>query len=245
MEKPEPGPERAKFAAAEKALDFVEPGMLLGLGTGSTADIFVRLLGERVAEGLEITGVPTSTRTRDLAASLNIPLTTLEEVEKLDLVIDGADEFDRRMNLIKGGGGALLQEKLVATAADKMVVITDRSKQVSHLGAFPLPVEVVKFGWKLTAKRIYEIISCAFVGGVDIIRRMDGDKPYITDEGHYILDLHLKKIDEPEKMAGQLKELVGVVDSGFFIEIADAVIVGREDGTTRLINHRPPLRPVR
>ncbi len=245
MEKPEPGPERAKFAAAEKALDFVEPGMLLGLGTGSTADIFARLLGERVAEGLEITGVPTSTRTRDLAASLNIPLTTLEEVEKLDLVIDGADEFDRRMNLIKGGGGALLQEKLVATAADKMVVITDRSKQVSHLGAFPLPVEVVKFGWKLTAKRIYEIISCAFVGGVDIIRRMDGDKPYITDEGHYILDLHLKKIDEPEKMAGQLKELVGVVDSGFFIEIADAVIVGREDGTTRLINHRPPLRPVR
>ncbi len=245
MEKPEPGPARAKFAAAEKALDFVEPGMIVGLGTGSTADVFVRLLGERVAEGLQITGVPTSTRTRDLAASLNIPLTTLEEVEKLDVVIDGADEFDRRMNLIKGGGGALLQEKLVATAADKMVVITDRSKQVSHLGAFPLPVEVVKFGWKLTAKRIYEVIACAFVGGVDIVRRMDGDKPYITDEGHYILDLHLKKIDEPEKMAWQLKELAGVVDSGFFIEIADAVIVGRDDGTTRVITHRPPLRPFR
>jgi len=245
MEKPASGPDLAKYVAAEKALEYVQAGMLLGLGTGSTAEYFVRLLGERVADGLKITGVPTSSRTRDLAASLNIQLTTLEDVERLDIVIDGADEFDRRMNLIKGGGGALLQEKLVATAAERMIVITDQSKQVAHLGAFPLPVEVVRFGWKLTQKRIYDIICNAFVGGVDIVRRMDGDQPYVTDEGHYILDLHLKKIDEPEKMAAQMKELVGVVDSGFFIDIATEVIVGKEDGTTRLINHRPPLRSIR
>lgn len=245
MEKPAPGPDRAKYAAAEKALDYVEPGMILGLGTGSTAAYFVEMLGERVAQGLDIIGIPTSTRTRDQAASLNIPLTTLEEVDHLDVVIDGADEFDRRMNLIKGGGGALLQEKLVATAADKMVVITDDTKRVTHLGKFPLPVEVVQFGWKMTQKRIYDVICHAFVGGVDIVRRMEGDTPYITDEGHFILDLHLVKIDEPEKMAWQLKELIGVVDSGFFIEIADAVIVGKQDGTTRVITHRPPLRPFR
>ncbi len=244
MEKPAPGPDRAKFAAAEKALDYVETGMTLGLGTGSTAAYFVKLLGERVADGLQVVGVPTSTRTRELAESLNIPLTTLNEAGKLDVVIDGADEFDRRMNLIKGGGGALLQEKLVAIAADKMVVISDDTKMVPHLGKFPLPVEVVRFGWKTTEKRILDVISCAFVGGIDIVRRMDGDAPYITDEGHYILDLHLKKIDEPEKMARQMKELDGVVDSGFFIDIASVVIVGKQDGTTRIIKTRPPFRPV-
>ncbi len=245
MEKPAPGPDRAKYAAAEKALDYVESGMKLGLGTGSTAAYFVDMLGEKVAGGLEVVGVPTSTRTYEQARALGIPLTTLDEVERLDLVIDGADEFDRRMNLIKGGGGALLQEKLVATAADKMIVITDNSKRVSHLGAFPLPVEVVQFGWQHTQKRIYDLICGSFVGGVDIVRRMAGDSPFITDEGHFILDLHLKKIDEPEKMAWQLKELIGVVDSGLFIEIADMVIVGKDDGTTRIVNHRPPLRPFR
>jgi len=244
MEIPSDGPNKAKYLAAAKALEFVKPGMKLGLGTGSTAAYFVDLLGEKVAEGLEVICVPTSSVTRKQAEGLGIPLTTLGEIRWLDLVIDGADEFDGRMNLIKGGGGALLQEKLVASAADKMIVITDNSKRVRTLGAFPLPVEVVRFGWEVTENKILEIISRAFVGGVGIARRMDGDKPFVTDEGHYILDLHLKKIDEPPVLAAQLKEIVGVVESGFFIDICKVVIVGKEDGTTRVIDTRPAFRPV-
>ena len=243
MEKPKEGAEKAKYLAAEKALEFVKPGMKLGLGTGSTAAYFVALLGEKVAEGLDVVCVPTSTATKVQAESLGIPLTTLGEARWLDLVIDGADEFDERMNLIKGGGAALLQEKLVATAADKMIVISDNSKRVKHLGAFPLPVEVVRFGWEVTENKILEIISRAFVGGVGISRRMSGDQPLVTDEGNYILDLHLKKIDEPPILAAQLKEIVGVVESGFFIDICKVIIVGKEDGTTRVIDTRPAFRP--
>lgn len=244
MEIPTEGAAKAKYLAAEKALEFVKPGMKLGLGTGSTAAYFVDLLGEKVAEGLDVLCVPTSSATKAQAEALGIPLTTLGEIRWLDLVIDGADEFDGRMNLIKGGGGALLQEKLVATAAEKMIVISDNSKRVKTLGAFPLPVEVVRFGWEVTENKILEIISRAFVGGVGISRRMDGDKPFITDEGHYILDLHLKKIDEPPVLAAQLKEIVGVVESGFFIDICKVIIVGKEDGTTRVIDTRPAFRPV-
>ena len=244
MEMPTSGADKAKYLAAAKALEFVKPGMKLGLGTGSTAAYFVELLGEKVAEGLDVLCVPTSSVTRKQAEGLGIPLTTLGEIRRLDLVIDGTDEFDGRMNLIKGGGGALLQEKLVATAADKMIVISDNSKRVRTLGAFPLPVEVVRFGWEVTESRILEIISSAFVGGVDIVRRMDGDEPFVTDEGHYILDLHLKKIDEPPVLAAQLKEIVGVVESGFFIDICKVIIVGKEDGTTRVIDTRPAFRPV-
>lgn len=244
MEIPTDGPAKAKYLAAKKAMEFVQPGMKLGLGTGSTAAFFVELLGEAVAQGLKVVCVPTSSVTKAQAEALNIPLMTLDEAVHLDIVIDGADEFDRRMNLIKGGGGALLQEKLVATAADKMIVITDNSKRVATLGAFPLPVEVVRFGWKTTEKKILDVISCAFVGGVDIVRRMDGNKPFVTDEGHYLLDLHLKKIDEPPVLAAQIKEIVGVVESGFFIDICKVVIVGKEDGTTRVIDTRPAFRPV-
>lgn len=244
MEMPTDGPNKAKFLAAQKALEFVKPGMKLGLGTGSTAAYFVDLLGEKVAEGLDVVCVPTSLATKAQAEKLGIPLTTLGEARWLDLVIDGADEFDNRMNLIKGGGGALLQEKLVATAAEKMIVITDNSKRVKTLGAFPLPVEVVRFGWEVTENKILEIISRAFVGGVGISRRMVGDQPLVTDEGNYILDLHLKKIDEPPVLAEQLKRVVGVVETGFFIDIAKAVIIGKEDGTTRVIDSRPPFRPV-
>ncbi len=236
MEKPNAGAAKAKYIAAEKALELVTPGMKLGLGTGSTAAFFVDLLGEKVANGLEVLCVPTSSATKVQAEALGIPLTTLGEIRSLDLVIDGADEFDGQMNLIKGGGGALLQEKIVASAAEKMVVISDNSKSVRTLGAFPLPVEVVRFGWEVTEKKILEIISRAFVGGVDISRRMDGDKPFVTDEGHYILDLHLKKIDEPPVLAAQLKEIVGVVETGFFVDICKVVIVGHEDGTTKVID---------
>ncbi len=244
MEIPKQGPEKAKYIAALKAMEYVESGMKLGLGTGSTAAYFVELLGQKVAAGLDVIGVPTSSRTKAQAEALNIPLSTLDEAGWLDIVIDGADEFDRRMNLIKGGGGALLQEKLVATAADRMIVISDASKQVATLGAFPLPVEVVCFGWKTTQKKIFDVISSAFVGGVDIVRRMDGAQPYLTDEHNYILDLHLKKIDEPSVLAEQLKHIVGVVETGFFIDIAKVVIVGKEDGTVRVIDTRPAFRPV-
>ena len=188
--------------------------------------------------------MPTSSETKSQAEALGIPITTLGEIRRLDLVIDGTDEFDRRMNLIKGGGGALLQEKLVASAAEKMIVICDNSKRVRTLGAFPLPVEVVRFGWEVTESKILAIISRAFVGGVDISRRMDGDKPFVTDEGNYILDLDLKKIDEPPILAAQLKEIIGVVETGFFIDICKVIIVGKEDGTTRVINTRPAFRPV-
>jgi len=244
MEIPTEGAAKAKYLSAAKAMEFVKPGMKLGLGTGSTAAFFVDLLGEKVAEGLDVLCVPTSSVTKAQAEALGIPLTTLGEIRELDLVIDGADEFDGRMNLIKGGGGALLQEKLVATAAKKMIVISDDSKKVKTLGAFPLPVEVVRFGWETTQDKILKIISSAFVGGVDITRRMAGDEPFVTDEGHYILDLHLKKIDEPPVLAEQLKHVVGVVETGFFIDIAKVVIIGKQDGTTRVIDSRPAFRPV-
>ena len=238
MEIPNEGAAMAKYISALRAMDFVKPGMKLGLGTGSTAAFFVDLVGEKVTEGLDVLCVPTSSVTKAQAEALGIPLTTLDEIRHLDLVVDGADEFDAALNLIKGGGGALLQEKLVATAATQMIVISDDSKQVDTLGAFPLPVEVVRFGWETTQVKILNIINHANVGGMDITRRMGGDEPFVTDEGHYILDLHLKTIDEPPVLAEQLKKLVGVVETGFFIDIAKVIIVGKEDGTTQVIDTR-------
>lgn len=167
---------------------------------------------------------------------MNIPLTTLDEAGWLDLVVDGADEFDPQMNLIKGAGGALLQEKLVATAADKMVVISDKSKQVECLGAFSLPVEVVRFGWQSTQRKIAEVLKEASVGGNEIVLRQSDGAPYVTDEQHYLLDLHLKKIDEPNVLAEQLKQIVGVVETGLFIDIAKTVIVGHSDGNADIMN---------
>lgn len=228
--------ERAKFVCAEKALEFIQDGMRLGLGTGSTAAWLVRLLGERVkSEKLDITCVPTSTRTKDLAESLGIKTTTLDDVGWLDLTIDGADEFDPELNLIKGGGGALLQEKIVATASDQMLVITDDSKQVAHLGAFPLPVEVVKFGWETTRAIIEDALADIEVGGDKITLRMSQEKPYITDEGHYILDLHLRKISSPQGLALILNQIPGVVENGLFIDIADAVCIGYASGEAKIV----------
>ncbi len=225
------GSDRGKYAAAKAALDFVKPGMKVGLGTGSTAAWFVQMLGNRVnSEGLQIVGVPTSTRTRDLAASLNIPLTTLDEAEWLDVTIDGADEFDADLNLIKGGGGALLQEKIVASASNQMVVISDASKQVETLGAFPLPVEVVKFGWRSTESTIEEVLEGADVTNKRISLREAGGAPYVTDEGHYILDLHLDRIGDPRGLAEALNRIPGVVETGLFVLMADTVLVGYDDG---------------
>jgi len=221
----------AKFIAARKALDYVEDGMRLGLGTGSTAAWLVRLLGEAVREeGLRITAVPTSTRTADLAREVGVPISTLDDVRWLDLTIDGADEFDPDLNLIKGGGGALLQEKIVATASDQMIVITDASKQVDRLGAFPLPVEIVPFGWQTTKALIEESLMGLDVMGRQASLRLDRDAPFITDEGHYILDLHLRRIGQPRQLALVLNQVPGVVENGLFIDICDRIVIGHGDG---------------
>ncbi|NKB29118.1 MAG: ribose-5-phosphate isomerase RpiA [Rhodobacteraceae bacterium] len=229
----------AKFVAASRACEFVENGMRVGLGTGSTAAWMVRCLGERVKrEGLKISGVPTSTRTAELARQVGINVISLDDAKWLDLTIDGADEFDRELNLIKGGGGALLQEKIVATASDRMIVITDVSKEVETLGAFPLPVEVIPFGWQTTKALLEETLVNMDVLGRDCTQRMNGDAPYVTDEGNHILDLHLKRIGNPRQMSLVLNQIPGIVENGLFIDICDVVVVGHGDGRveTRDIN---------
>jgi ribose 5-phosphate isomerase A len=228
--------ERAKRAAAIRALDWIEDGMKVGLGTGSTAKWFVDLLAEHLAEtGKTIVGVPTSSRTKAQAEGLGIPLTTLGEAVKLDVTVDGADEFDGEMNLIKGGGGALLQEKIVASASREMVVISDPSKRVKTLGAFPLPVEVVRFGWESTARQVAEVLEAADVDNRAIARRESGGEPFVTDEGHYILDLALGRIGDPDVLGISLNLVPGVVENGLFCGMATAVIVGHPDGSAEVI----------
>ncbi|MGR3519674.1 ribose-5-phosphate isomerase RpiA [Brevirhabdus sp.] len=223
--------DRAKFLAARRAVDYVEDGMRVGLGTGSTAAWMVRCLGDLVREeGLRVTGVPTSRRTADLARQVGIKVVTLEEAKWLDLTIDGADEYDPNLHLIKGGGGALLHEKIVATASDQMVVIADISKQVDKLGAFPLPVEVIPFGWQTTKMLLEETLINMDVMGRTCTLRLDMDKPYVTDEGNYILDLHLRRIGKPGQLALVLNQIPGVVENGLFIDICDVVVIGHQDG---------------
>ncbi|MBE9477300.1 MAG: ribose-5-phosphate isomerase RpiA [Proteobacteria bacterium] len=223
--------QKAKFICAKRAMGFVEPGMRLGLGTGSTAAWLVRLLGDEVRNnGLKITTVATSVQTARLAAECGITVCTMDDVKWLDLTIDGADEFDPELNLIKGGGAALLQEKIVATASDRMVVIADASKDVDVLGRFPLPVEVVQFGWASTEVMIKKAIADLDVGGQTVTQRMNGDTALITDEGHYILDLHLERIGDPQALSLILNQIPGVVETGLFLDIADAVVIGHVDG---------------
>ena len=221
----------AKFVASKRAVEFVEDGMKLGLGTGSTAAWMVRCLAERIREeGLKVVGVPTSTRTAELARSLGIKVISLDEAKWLDLTIDGADEFDPELNLIKGGGGALLQEKIVATASDQMIVITDAAKEVEHLGAFPLPIEVIPFGWQTTKALVEETLGSMDVLGQSSTLRMNGDVPFITDEGNHIVDLHVKCIGNARQLALVLNQVPGVVENGLFIDICDKVIIGHGDG---------------
>ena len=231
--------DKAKFVAAKRAVDYVEDGMRVGLGTGSTAAWMVRCLGELVREdGLKIKGVPTSTRTAALAREVGIEVISLDEAKWLDLTIDGADEFDGELNLIKGGGGALLQEKIVATASDQMIVIADVGKEGETLGAFPLPIEVIPFGWQTTRALVEEMLISMDVLGRDVTLRMNGDRPFITDEGNHILDLHLNRIGNARQLAMVLNQVPGVVENGLFIDICDIVIVGYGDGRveTRDIN---------
>jgi len=228
-----------KFVAAKRSVDYIEDGMRVGLGTGSTAAWMVRCLGEMVRDdGLKIRGIPTSTRTAELAREVGIEVISLDEARWIDVTIDGADEFDGNLNLIKGGGGALLQEKIVATASDQMIVIADVGKEVEKLGAFPLPVEVIPFGWQTTKSLIEELLISMDVLGRDATLRMNGDKPFITDEGNYILDLHLGRIGNPHQLGMVLNQMPGVVENGLFIDICDVVILGYGDGRgeTRDIN---------
>lgn len=227
--------DKAKFAAARRAVDYIEDGMRVGLGTGSTAAWMVRRLGELVREdGLKVRGVPTSTRTADLAREEGIEVITLDEAKWLDATIDGADEFDSELNLIKGGGGALLQEKIVATASDQMIVIADAAKEVGHLGAFPLPVEVIPFGWQTTRALIEEMLISVDVLRREVTLRMNGDRLYVTDEGNHILDLHLDRIGHPRQLAMMLNQVAGVVENGLFIDTCDVVVIGHGDGSVEM-----------
>jgi ribose 5-phosphate isomerase A len=231
--------DEAKRAAAARALEMVQDGMTLGLGSGSTAGWFVRLLSERIREGgLAVTCVATSSATVWLAEELGVPLCKLEDVAHIDLTVDGADEIDDRLNLIKGGGAALLQEKIVASASDRMVVIADESKRVARLGAFPLPVEIVRFGWSVTRRAVGELIASADVDGDRVDVRMGKNGPLVTDEGNFIIDLHLGRIGDPPALAAALNALPGVVEHGLFIGLANAVVIGHDDGSTELL-----LRP--
>ena len=227
----------AKRAAAERAAEFVESGMRMGLGTGSTAVWLVRCLGRKVREeGLQISAVPTSTRTADLAREEGIEVVALDAAGWLDLTIDGADEFDRDFTLIKGGGGAHLQEKIVACASDRMIVIADPAKDVDCLGAFPLPVEVIPFGWKTTRTLVKKSLVNMDVATREVSLREEGGKPFVTDEGNHILDLHLKRIGDARQLALTLNRIPGVVENGLFIGICDTVVIGHEDGSAEVRN---------
>lgn len=228
----------AKRAAAARALDFVEPGMRLGLGSGSTAAWFVRLLGARVAEGLGVTCVATSCATARLAGEVGVALRGLDEVGALDLTVDGADEIDPDLNLIKGGGAALLQEKIVAAASARFVVIADQGKRVAALGAFALPVEVVRFGGRATKAAVEALLAGADVAGGRVELRMAGGAPLVTEEGHHILDLHLERIGDPRALAAALSGAPGVVEHGLFLGMAERALVGRPDGEVEEILRR-------
>ncbi len=217
--------DEAKRRAAARAAEYVVDGMRVGLGTGSTAAFLVEILGARVREGLKMVGVPTSEATRAQAARLNIPLSTLDETPELDLTIDGADEFDSALRLIKGGGGALLREKIVATASARMVVIADRSKQVAMLGRFPLPVEVDRFGLESTRRQIARALGELGLPAAPALRAGRDGHVFVTDGGHAIFDCALGAIPRPEALAARLCAIPGVVEHGLFIGLATSVVV--------------------
>jgi ribose 5-phosphate isomerase A len=226
-----------KRQAAARALEHVRDGMKLGLGTGSTAKHFVELLGERVRGGLDVIGVPTSEATRADAVRCGIPLTTLDDVDRLDLTIDGADEIDPSLNLIKGGGGALLREKIVAAASDRMIVIADDSKWVEVLGRFPLPVEVVPFGLAATRRAIGEAIARSGNSGQMVLRNGKDGHVFVTDGGHWIVDAHLGRIADADRLAGLLTSIPGVVEHGLFIGLASMAMLAGPQGI-RVVERR-------
>ena len=222
-----------KTRAATAAFEFVKDGMKLGIGTGSTADEFIRILGDNVAKGLNVIGVPTSERSAALCREVGVPLTTLDETPELDLTVDGADETDRDLTLIKGGGGALLREKIVAAASADMVVIADDSKLVETLGAFPLPIEVNPFGLGATRRAVEKCADALGLTGAIDLRQAEG-KPYLTDGGHFILDASFGRIPDAQGLSSALLEIPGVVQHGLFIGLASTVVLAGEGGITLL-----------
>ena len=214
-----------KQRAAAAAAELITDGMILGLGTGTTASYLLQILGERVRQGMRIQGVPTSEATRQLALAEGVPLTTLEEQPVLDLCLDGADEVDPELNLIKGGGGALLREKIVASAARERIIMVDACKCVDYLGAFPVAVEVIPFGWEVTRRQLEQF------GGVSNLRQREG-KPFVTDQNHYIIDCNLSRIKDASELNQQLNQLPGVVENGLFVDMTERLIIGSPDGIT-------------
>ena len=219
-----------KRAAAARAVEFVRPGMRLGLGTGSTARHFVELVGERVRNGLDIVGVPTSDATEADARRCGIPLTTLQETPELDLTVDGADEIGPELALVKGGGGALLREKIVAGASARMIVIADESKWVARLGRFPLPVEVAPFGAETTRRAVVKAVAAIQAPGEMRLRTGRDGHAFVTDGGHWIVDAALGRIDDPRAMAHALADVPGVMEHGLFIDLAHMAILAGADG---------------
>jgi ribose 5-phosphate isomerase A len=220
--------DREKQAAARAAVALVQQNSIVGLGSGSTAALAVRFLAERVREGLTILGIPTSLQTQRLAEQLGIPLTTLQDHHTIDIDIDGADEIDPRLNLIKGGGGAFLREKIVASISRRFVVIADAAKQVPQLGRFPLPVEVIPFAESLIRVRIEAL-------GAEVkLRQYAYGNPYVTDEGHHILDCTFGEISDPPALGGELKTIPGVVEHGLFIGMAEMALIGKDGEVVQL-----------
>ena len=224
-----------KHAAAARAVEFVRPGMRLGLGTGSTAIHLVDLLGERVRGGLDIVAVPTSEATHQQAVSCGIPLTTLDETPALDLTIDGADEISPDLTLIKGGGGALLREKIVASASARMIVIADKSKYVDVLGRFPLPVEIAPFGAGATRLAVQAVLRAQ--PGMLTLRKSEDGHAFVTDGGHFIVDAALGRIEDPREVARALIAVPGVMEHGLFVGLASTAVIGGPDGV-RIVERR-------
>ncbi|UJL45571.1 ribose-5-phosphate isomerase RpiA [Virgibacillus sp. NKC19-16] len=212
-----------KKVAGEEAVSLIKNGMTIGLGSGSTVNWMLKSLSKRVKEGLDIKGIPSSQKTERLAIELGVPLTDFSNADKIDIAVDGADEVDSGLNLLKGGGGSLVREKIIDAMAKELVVIVDQSKVVSHLGEFSLPVEVIPFGWGVTSWNIADL------GGVPSLRKKDGSV-FVSDNGNYILDCKFGKIDQPKNLHEQLKLMVGVVETGLFVEMTDKVIVARNGG---------------
>ncbi len=226
-----------KRQAAARALEHVQDGMKLGLGTGSTAKHFVDLLGEKVRAGMKVVGVPTSEATRAQAEQCGIPLTTLDDIDRLDITVDGADEMDPALNLIKGGGGALLREKIVAAASDRMIVIADDTKWVDVLGRFPLPVEVIPFGLAATERAMAAAFAETGVSGQTGVRKGKDGHVFVTDGGHWIIDAHLGRINDAPRLAGLLSLIPGVVEHGLFIGLASIAVLAGAQGI-RVVERR-------
>jgi ribose 5-phosphate isomerase A len=219
---------QGKKLAAAKAVSYIRTGMTIGLGTGSTAYWAIQGIGEEVKKGLSVRAIATSIQSESLARELNIPIVPFAEIDHLDVTIDGADEVDEQLNLIKGGGGAMLREKIVASATRFYIIIVDESKLVRQLGKFPLPVEVAPFGWELTFRRLVEL------GGAPRMR-MAADAPFLTDNQHYILDTSFGLISDPARLHGAVSGITGVMEDGFFIDMADIVIAGLAGGDTQIL----------